>query len=258
MSRSHCRNNSWKLAFSLITYLVFTLAGCSSPIAVSEGFLKPLDIGGGAGGTQPLVELPDAEAAEACQRTGAELQAAGYLSKAIRLYERSLAKNPKQPGLYHQLAVLYDRTGNAYRSEEYYQKAIKHGNRSTDLLNDYGYFHLSHGRASEAEPWFRKAVASDADYRKATINLAHALALMGEDQESLELFTSIVGEAAAYSNLGAILAKQGRSEDARRALQKAQQLNPELEQPAALLAAIKRSPIQDGSVVTASYETTGN
>ena len=46
----------------------------------------------------------------------------------------------------------------------------------------------------------------------------------------------IVGPAAAHSNVGAIMAKQGRRSEAQRAFQQALSLNPSLEQPRAFLA----------------------
>lgn len=226
------------VAVVVVAFSFFLAGGCSNRLATSGGILKPLDVGAPRD-AQSVEELPAEQAALACRQTGAQLEAAGHYQQAIKLYERSLLKDASQADLHHRLAVLYDQTGDAVRARSRYEVALQAGYRTADLLNDYGYFHLSHNRAEEAEAWLREAVETDPQHRKAKVNLAYALAILEQDQESLAIYSEVVGEAAAHSNLGAIMAQQGRIDQARRVLAKANQLDPDLGQPTAILAALE-------------------
>jgi hypothetical protein len=54
--------------------------------------------------------------------------------------------------------------------------------------------------------------------------------------ESIELFTKVVGPAAAQSNVGVLAAEQGDYDVARKAFLEAQRLDGTLKQPKAFLA----------------------
>ena len=58
----------------------------------------------------------------------------------------------------------------------------------------------------------------------------------GRYQESFEAFSKVVSAAAANSNVGMLLAKNGRRDDAARAFQQALSLDPGLNQPQVVLA----------------------
>ena len=62
----------------------------------------------------------------------------------------------------------------------------------------------------------RKAVEIDPKHQKALTNLGMVLAAEKRFDESFEVFSKAVGPAAAHSNVGVLMAKQGRNDDARK------------------------------------------
>ncbi len=58
--------------------------------------------------------------------------------------------------------------------------------------------------------------------------------------ESLELFQQIVGPAAAHSNLGVLLAKAGKRDEAIEHLEQAQSMDPTLPVPPAFLKHLRK------------------
>ena len=61
----------------------------------------------------------------------------------------------------------------------------------------------------------RKAIEIDPKHAKALTNLGMVLAAEQRFDESFEMFSKAVGPAAAHSNVGVLMAKQGRNDDAR-------------------------------------------
>lgn len=211
------------------------LVGCGTPLLTPPGGASLFP----SKDDHPVAELPDREAAQACRTTGSELEQAGHFEQAIRLYERALQKDPKQPDLVHRLAVLHDRTGDKKQAEARYHEAIERGRPSADLLNDYGYFLLSQSRYEEALETLTKATAKNPEHQRAKTNLAHAYAGVNRMGESVALYSEVVGDAAAYANAGAVAARCGRIEQAQATLREALRLDPSLQQPAAVLAALE-------------------
>jgi Tfp pilus assembly protein PilF len=191
-------------------------------------------------------ELSPEQAAEACIVTAEKLEAAGHRREAIGLYEKAREHDAEAIDYSRRLAVLYDQRGDVANAAREYHKAIADDPENPDLLNDFGYFHLTQGDLTAAETKFRSAISLEEDHQRAWTNLGIVLAYQGQYQESLAAFTRVVGPAAAHSNVGAILAKQGNTEQAKREFRQALVLNAGLEQPRAWLAQLEQSrPLDD-------------
>jgi Tfp pilus assembly protein PilF len=184
--------------------------------------------------------LPPKEAAEACVATAQELQSKGYASEAIILYERARQLNPRQREVSRYLAVLYDQQGNDTRAQAEYNKALKIAPKDADLLNDFGYFHFKRRSWRQAETQFRAAIAQSPDHERAWINLGLTLGELERYQESFEAFAKILGEAEAHSNLGVILARHRKNQEALAAFHRALEIRPDLPQATAFLAYLER------------------
>ena len=89
---------------------------------------------------------------------------------------------------------------------------------------------------ADAENWYRKALAVAPNHASALSNLAIVLGHQRRYQESIEMFTRVVGPAAAYSNVGVLMTEQGDREQARDAFMQAMRLDKTLKQPQAFLA----------------------
>lgn len=186
-------------------------------------------------------ELSPEQAAEACIVTANELERAGHRREAVAMYQRARQHDPEQIDYSRRLAVLYDQMGNATKARAEYRAAIQRDPKNADLLNDVGYFHLRQGDLPAAESSFRKAIEQAPTHERAWTNLGIALARQGRYEEAHDSFARVVGPAAAHSNVGAIMAKQGHFHQAQAAFQQALALNPNLQQPRAFLAYFEKN-----------------
>lgn len=187
----------------------------------------------------------------------------GELDDAIRYYEQARALDPKLDHLSRRLAVLYDQRGDDAPAQAAYERAVQLQPSDPDLLNDFGVFHLHRERWAAAESWFRRSLAIDPSHQRAANNLAMSLAMQNRLSESYEVFSGVVGPAAAYSNLGVLLARQGKRQEAREHFQHALSLDGTIRTAGEFLGWLDRSsestgsPGSPSSVVPASYEQDG-
>jgi Tfp pilus assembly protein PilF len=188
-------------------------------------------------------ELPPKPAAQLCLATARQMQEKGQVQQAIYLYEKARRDDPTLASVAHPLAFLYDQQGDGVRALAEYQKALAASPKDPDLLNDFGYYYYRRGNLDEAKKWYRQAIALAPDHKQARTNLAMVLGNQGQFQESYELFAAVVGPAAAHSNVGVLMAKQGHYDQARESFQKALSLDSTLTQPKAFLAYLDRQGV---------------
>ena len=79
------------------------------------------------------------------------------------------------------------------------------------------------------------------NHAEAFSNLAMVLGHERRYQESIEMFTRVVGPAAAYSNVGVLMVEQGDLQKAREAFAQATRLDQTLKEPQAFLAYLDRA-----------------
>jgi Tfp pilus assembly protein PilF len=181
-------------------------------------------------------ELPSKQTARLCAATAEDMQKKGFTEQAIFLYEKARESDPAVPNVAHHLALLYDQQGDGSRSLNEFKRALVAAPKDPDLLNDFGYYYYHRGNMTDAENWYRKALAIAPNHASALSNLAIVLGHQRRYQESIEMFTRVVGPAAAYSNVGVLMTEQGDSQQARDAFMQAMRLDKSLKQPQAFLA----------------------
>lgn len=216
----------------VVAAIVAFCAGCTGAILNPGQATRVIDASGGL----ETADLPQREATKVCLTTASKMESAGHTREAILLYEKARQNDPSLGTLAHRLALLYDRSGDADRAQREFELAVKEDGNNAALWNDYGFFQLRQGSVRAAESSLQKALELDPSERRAAVNLATLYAQTGREQESLELFTGVVGEAAACSNLGVILAKQGQTAKAEQYLQRASAMDASLAQPKAFLS----------------------
>lgn len=218
---------SAKLLIAIL--LLAAMPGCAtSPFALrpSQNALgETAKVEPGLAATQAATVVRAAEAAEE----------QGKPDEAIRMYEQARVLGPQLADLSRRLAVLYDQRGDADRARAAYEQAIAQHPGNADLLNDFGVYQLQREQPQAAEQWFRRALAVQPEHERATVNLGIALCLQGRLEESYATFTRVVSPAAAYSNIGVLLAQQ-HSPAAEQHLRRALELDPNLPQPSQFLA----------------------
>lgn len=151
---------------------------------------------------------------------------------AERIYQQVLVRHPDNLQAVHRLAVVAAKRGHYGESQRLFERALKLGPPSAELLSDYGYCLYLQDDLSQAERVLRDALGRDPQYTAARNNLALTLGEQERFEESLAEFRKAVGEAEAHANLGFVQSQLGYYEQAEASLHRALNLNPDLK-PAA-------------------------
>jgi Tfp pilus assembly protein PilF len=226
----------------LTAVLILPCASCLSWVRQQKEELSGTAGNNSSEGTAES-ELPASKTAEIFVSVGAQLEKKGEPAKALASYEQALKLDPScGDRLAHRLAVLYDRTDQTSKAGPEYERAIQFAPKNAKLLNDFGYHWYCAGNWTEAEKYFRQALAIDARHTRARTNLGLTLAQQGRDEEALEAFEQVVGPAEAYSNLGFVLLARGLSDEARAAYKQALTFDPASRVARAALARLDGAP----------------
>ncbi len=170
-------------------------------------------------------DLPATESARLCIATARELERSASFAEAVVQYERARQFDPGIPGVSRKLAGLYNTLDRYSRARDEYQKALAEEPDDALLMNDYGYFHYSHGNLEQAELWLRRSIDADPFLDVAWVNLGVVLADQERYKESLKAFQQVLPSAEAHYNLGICLVRQGRYDEGREALSEALRLD---------------------------------
>ncbi len=193
------------------------------------------------GANEPSVDNATATA-QWCWNMAERMERDGDDRQALFLYQQARSLAPEAYDYAGRLCRLHDRLDEDQAALHEYQSAIARRPNDADLLNDLGMFHQRRDRWAEAEPWFRKALQAAPDHDRAAINLAISLGMQDRTADSFEVFARVVGPAAAYSNVGMLLQRQGRSDLARDHLEHALRLDPSLQPARHALAGLNGPP----------------
>jgi Tfp pilus assembly protein PilF len=193
-------------------------------------------------------QQPDSSAKQAdnCVVTAQEMERAGNDEEAIKLYEQARQLNPKMTLPTRRLAILHQRTGDFNRAIAEYRRAVVAAPKDASLLNDFGYCYYEQNNFPEAEATLRRALSIDSRHVRAWANLGLVLGRMECFDKSYEAFCHVVSPAEARSNIGVLLAQQGRVREAREAFQAALATSPGLKQAQAMLATLELVRLTDG------------
>lgn len=217
----------------------------------SNSLLPQLGSSGEVKPSKEKGELPPDEAARTNLATAEAFEKNGHPIDALKHYEIARAADPRlDKKVCRNLARLYDQIGDAQRAMVEYKKCLLETPHDADLLNDIGYCQYQQGLYQEAERWFRKALDEAPKHQRATVNLGMTLGQLGESRyaEALETFQRVTTPAEAHVNMAFIYQTHGKRDDARRAYQKALELEPNLDLARRALAKLDAPPKVDEGV----------
>ena len=123
-----------------------------------------------------------------------------------------------------------ERTGDYPGAERSFRRGLELEPENVDLHNALGWTLFQQGRSSEAIAEYEEALAVDPEDVKANNNIALALTELGQlDKAALHFRRSLAVEPKAeiYSDLGFVLDRQGRGEEAVENYYKALALDPQ-------------------------------
>ena len=84
----------------------------------------------------------------------------GDFVEAERQSKQALKMDPASAAAYTVLALVQDRTGNARIAGQHYRRAAELAPTQGGMLNNYGTWLCSQGRAAESLAWFEQALAA--------------------------------------------------------------------------------------------------
>lgn len=188
---------------------------------------------------QPM--LSAAESAELCLTAAREMEAHDRDRAAIEQYERARLFQPKQAGVARHLAVLYQREGDYEKAEQEFSTAVREQPLEADVWSDLASFRFQRGEYAESAEAAREAIELAPSHKRAWVNLGLALAEQDKFDDAFQAFEKAAGPATAHQNLGIILARKGRDDEARRELAEARRLDPTLRAPPTVVEHLARA-----------------
>jgi Tfp pilus assembly protein PilF len=218
-SRSCGRATNLACLFAFLTFLFASLAGCQmvDKTVNKLGLRKPPR-------RPPPAELSELPSGEISAKQKADVQMAvaqslerqGAVDQAINVYREVVRNDSSRVDALHRLAVLHDGKGEFETSEEFYRAALSQDPNNAELLCDWGYRCYLHRDFQQAEACLRKALSLKNGFARAHNNLGLLLGRTGRCDEALDEFARAgCSEPDARSNLALALSLEGRPEAAR-------------------------------------------
>lgn len=182
-------------------------------------------------------------------KLGLALEHKGQLYAAEEAFEEAVRLEPEYVPALLALARVYQRTGRPDTALDLYDRLLDIAPDDPRVWNNRGLCLQELGDLTEAESCLRKAVELDpmrALYRN---NLAVVLAKLGYEEEAWEQFRQAVGPALAHYNLAVLAWQEGDRDRAKKHLQQALALDPNLKKAEELQREIDSSTVSPSPVV---------
>lgn len=196
-------------------------AGCRSPGGMEMRSPLPGD------GPSPRVDLNARQMADLQVAYARTLEKRGEVEQAQARYQEAVRQDPQRGDAWLRLAILHDREGRFAESADMYRKALASRPGDPEIYCDVGYSFYLQRRWAEAEMNLRQALALRPNHARAHNNLGLLLARTGRDEEALAQFRQAGGgEADSHANLAFALALEGQWPEAKQHYQAALAADP--------------------------------
>lgn len=165
---------------------------------------------------------PDPGETERLVRNARYLKAAGRTQLALKELEEAHQKDPGNLRIVDVLTQCYEDLGEWQRAEELYLEALSES-QTPALANNLCFSYYLAGKYEKAASSFQKLLAQHPQSTTIRNNLGLVLTRMGRQEEALALWEKAEGKAAAHQRLGQALAALGLSQPGGEDQQKAAQ-----------------------------------
>jgi len=130
----------------------------------------------------------DSQSAESYKALGTAYYVAGWLSKSISPYLKSLALDPKNTATVSNLSFIYSEQGKLIKALELNERALTLDNHHVVSMVHAGQTLQRLRQFKLAKHWYEKAIALQPDYLLATYHLGQLLMEQGQHKNAETLF----------------------------------------------------------------------
>jgi len=183
------------------------------------------------------------------------LKLMGRPQLALKELEEAYQADPGNSKIANLLAGYYDDLGMGERAQQIYLAALARAGDDQTLSNNLCFSYYLAGKFDQAETCFRQTLARQPDNAAARNNLGLLLCRLGREQEARSLWEAAAGKAAAAEKLQQALAALGRSTSGAGSEQAARP-RPPAPQPLAQ-AGSEPGPARPAAVVAAGKSPAG-
>ena len=161
--------------------------------------------------------ITSGEAADIQIALGRSLESEGNPEGALAAYGEAIRRDPKRADAHVRLAVAMDRLGRFAEATPHFEAALKLRPGDAEIFCDRGYSLALQGKPTEAEASLRQAIAKDPKLARAHNNLGLVLGRSGRAEEALSEFRKAgCPEPDAHLNLAFALGQERKWSEARK------------------------------------------
>lgn len=164
-------------------------------------------------------------------RQAAGCYSRGRLAEAESICRRLLSSDPQAVDVANLLALVRKKAGDHAEAERLMQACLAADPRRADILANLANLYVGLGRAADAEQAYRRSLAVDPGFRPARLGLARLLLDGGRAEEAREearrLLDADERDAEAWNVTGSAERRLARTEAAEGAFRRALDLRPE-------------------------------
>lgn len=179
--------------------------------------------------TQERPILDESQQVDVQVALGRTLEKQQRWEAARSVYDDILRRHPEHSEAAHRLAIVYDRRQDRKNAARWFEQALQHDPDNADIFCDIAYSLYQQGEMAAAEANFRQALVLEPNHRRAQNQLGLVLARTNRHEEALSQFQKAgCTPSEAHSNLAFALSLQRQTEEAEAAWQIASQSAPKL------------------------------
>ena len=170
---------------------------------------------------------------------GQLMESQGDLNGALKQYQAALKLDPNHKNALFRTGLVYTAQKNYSEALLFWRRYLKATNNSSAAYNNLALCYEQAGQINDAEQAYKAGIARDPEERPCRINYGLMLARHARTQEATAQLATVLTPAEVQYNLGSVFEEQGKLADAKACYRKALELDPNLRDAKARLAAMK-------------------
>jgi len=160
------------------------------------------------------------------------------IPRALEQYQLALNLNPQHAGSLYRMALIYTAQQQFEPAVQAWKKYIAATNNSASGYSNLGLCLEMAGRIGEAEAAFKAGINREPNGQLCHVNYGLMLARQGKLKEAEQQLQTVLTPSEVHYDLASVFELQGRKDQAKAEYQKSIELDPEMSDAKARLAAL--------------------